>query len=511
MWLINADTGRLEQFNDDRILPPFATLSHTWGNKKEEVTMQEYLSLENTPNPELEQRPGYLKIVATRRQALQERDFLVERAKKDYERLKPECRAAIRLRQLKQHDEAARLGNPKLANPVYVWVDTVCIDKTSSAELYEALNSMFRWYRKAQMCFAYLEDFDASTTVHFEHRLRQVRWFKRGWTLQELIAPRTMDFFDKYWLCEVGPGAFGDKYSLAPKLARITRIDEAVLTGQRRLGSVSIAKRMSWAANRKTTKEEDIAYCLLGLFDLTMDLRYGEGAKAFVRLQEEIARTHDDQSLFAWEPDNLIASRLINQPAIRPEEGLSVFASHPRHYLSTADICHWDSWGDPPTIGNKGAKIVVPLYKVDARFVGGRYSDRLFNDTRNLKDIYLVPLNCTDRGDISYCPAIVVLHVTQDQFIRHPTARLLWIRESYVDHRSAKLWPIYLCKKSPSGLGYSSFTDYLRQSNTAFKSKPCVPTWYERNPVPESKRYERCARRTPEAPSTSVMGLELDA
>lgn len=87
MWLINADTGRLEQFNDDRILPPFATLSHTWGNKKEEVTMQEYLSLENTPNPELEQRPGYLKIVATRRQALQERDFLVERAKKDYERL----------------------------------------------------------------------------------------------------------------------------------------------------------------------------------------------------------------------------------------------------------------------------------------------------------------------------------------------------------------------------------------------------------------------------------------
>lgn len=507
MYLINADTGRLEQFRDDRTLPPFATLSHTWRSDEEEVTMQEYKKLEHTPNPEIEQRPGYLKIVATRRQAQKEREFLLEQAEKDYERLDRECRATVRLRQRKQYKEAARLRNPILAKPVYVWVDTVCIDKDSSTELNEAINSMFRWYRKAQMCFAYLEDFDASTTDNFEHRLSQVRWFRRGWTLQELIAPRTMDFFDQSWLCKGSPGAFGDKASLAPKLARITGIDKKVLTGRQRLGAVSVAKRMSWAANRRTTKDEDIAYCLLGIFDLSMNLCYGEGARAFVRLQEKIARTHDDQSLFAWEPDNARTCWLVDQPAVRPEAGLSVFASHPRQFLSTSNIRHWDSWGDAPTIGNKGVRFVVPLHRVDPRIIGGRYNDRHNNKSCRPQDTHLVPLNCTDGGDISYCPAIVVLHVTQDQFIRHPTAGLVWIKESYVDYKSAKLWPIHLCKSRHPGSRTALSPITWNEAILLLKASPGSQRG---SPVPEGESFQEWARKMLKAPNGSVIGLAFD-
>jgi hypothetical protein len=171
-----------------------------------------------------------------------------------------------------------------------------CIDKTSSAELSEAINSMFRWYEKAETCYAYLSDVpDGAGLVPAQVRARFAasRWFTRGWTLQELIAPRYVLFFSRHWKY------FGTKESLCDQISAITGIDTDTLLGAG-LEHVSVARKMSWASCRNTTRIEDSAYCLLGLFDVNMPLLYGEGQKAFQRLQEEILRSSHDYSLFAW-------------------------------------------------------------------------------------------------------------------------------------------------------------------------------------------------------------------
>ncbi|KAF2124638.1 hypothetical protein P153DRAFT_379275 [Dothidotthia symphoricarpi CBS 119687] len=172
----------------------------------------------------------------------------------------------------------------------WVWIDTCCIDKTSSSELSEAINSMFKWYRSATVCLVYLADVNV-----FEREFVKSRWFRRGWTLQELIAPRDVVFFDCGWV------QGGTKKSMAGRIAATTGISTSVLTGARFLSTVPVAARMSWAALRETTKEEDLAYCLLGIFSVNMPMLYGEGAKAFIRLQEEIMRNSADLSIFLWE------------------------------------------------------------------------------------------------------------------------------------------------------------------------------------------------------------------
>ena len=123
---------------------------------------------------------------------------------------------------------------------------------------------------------------------------RKCRYWTRGWCLQEVIAPSEVMFFDKEWLL------IGSKAELKEEIEAITSIDRWVLTCSTPLSSISIAKRMSWAAARNTTLTEDMAYCLLGIFDVNMPLLYGEGPKAFVRLQEEILKKTTDLSLFAW-------------------------------------------------------------------------------------------------------------------------------------------------------------------------------------------------------------------
>ncbi|KAF2681715.1 HET-domain-containing protein, partial [Lentithecium fluviatile CBS 122367] len=254
MRLINASSIRLETFNDESKIPPYAILSHTWGNS--EVTFQDLSSLVTSKRrSHVLSSTGYYKIVKTCEQALSE-------------------------------------------GLAYAWVDTCCIDKTSSSELSEAINSMFRWYKKAEACYAYLDDIDVifwdkSIDLIDEKDLAKARWFTRGWTLQELIAPRKVVFYIKGWKC------VGNKSSMKAKLARITGVNERSLTGF--LPNVRVAERMSWAAGRETTKGEDMAYCLMGIFDVNMPLMYGEGGeKAFIRLQEEIMKDSDDQSLFAW-------------------------------------------------------------------------------------------------------------------------------------------------------------------------------------------------------------------
>lgn len=175
------------------------------------------------------------------------------------------------------------------------WNDACCIDKSSSAELFEAINSMFEWYRLSDMCYVYLADVsDGDAPQHDYSKLRESTWHGRGWTLQELIAPEQIVFLTQTW------NFLGTKMSLAKTLESITGVDFDILVGRTTLDSVSVARRMSWAAKRYTTRVEDRAYSLLGIFGLHMSPIYGEGKNAFIRLQEEIIRTIPDQSIFAW-------------------------------------------------------------------------------------------------------------------------------------------------------------------------------------------------------------------
>ncbi|RPD57981.1 HET-domain-containing protein [Lentinus tigrinus ALCF2SS1-7] len=185
----------------------------------------------------------------------------------------------------------------------WVWIDTCCIDKTSSAELSEAINSMFRYYALSRVCYAYLKD--VLTHVSFPPRrfpplvnplyaLKMSKWHTRGWTLQELIAPRLVIFLSNTW------EPLGSKADLANEVEEATGVPAGLLRLEQSLSDFSIAQRMSWAAGRQTTRVEDEAYSLLGIFDLHMPTLYGEGRNAFQRLQEEILRRNQDTTLFAW-------------------------------------------------------------------------------------------------------------------------------------------------------------------------------------------------------------------
>ena len=177
----------------------------------------------------------------------------------------------------------------------YIWIDSACIDKTSSSELSEAINSMYKWYRCAQVCYAFLVDVPSDENVRAAgSKFRTSRWFKRGWTLQELVAPRVVVFLSQDW------EGLGTKDGLADVIGSITHIDREVLTHERAFSDESVAERMRWAAGRATARDEDEAYSLFGIFGITMPTVYGEGKYAFQRLQEEILQRIPDQSLLAW-------------------------------------------------------------------------------------------------------------------------------------------------------------------------------------------------------------------
>ena len=179
----------------------------------------------------------------------------------------------------------------------WVWNDTCCIDKTNSSEVSEAINSMFHWYSCAEICYAVLEDVNTPPGSELDapgSPFRTARWHTRGWTLQELIAPVRVLFLNKNWTI------LGDRVGLAPLLEEITGIRKNILTREFHFTTASVAQRMSWAANRRSTRVEDEAYCLLGLFQVSMPTIYGEGRGAFRRLQNEIMRERFDTTIFAW-------------------------------------------------------------------------------------------------------------------------------------------------------------------------------------------------------------------
>ena len=255
MRLLNTSSPTLflEEFNPSNI-PAYAILSHRWNDQ--ELSFQDIDHLD-------------VRI----------------RQKSGYEKVKRFC------------ERAGRDGY------MYAWVDTCCINKQSSTELSEAINSMFKWYQNAWICYTYLNDVASSGTVldqkGLHAQLQGSKWFTRGWTLQELIASQDLLILDVNWV------DIGYKKDMCSILHCITGIDEAILRGTAKLEKFSIAKRMSWAANRQTTRPEDIAYSLMGIFNVNMPLIYGEGEKAFLRLQEEIIKNSDDHTIFAWERETV--------------------------------------------------------------------------------------------------------------------------------------------------------------------------------------------------------------
>ncbi|KAM5542442.1 hypothetical protein V8D89_003901 [Ganoderma adspersum] len=177
----------------------------------------------------------------------------------------------------------------------YIWIDSCCIDKSSSSELSEAINSMYLWYCSAHICYAFLAGVSRTDDLKKKgSSFRTSRWFRRGWTLQELIAPELLVFVSAEW------SVFGTKATLGALIEDITGIECGILAHKTPLDEVSVAARMSWAAKRETTRIEDQAYSPLGIFDIHMPTLYGEGPRAFRRLQEEILRRIPDQSIFAW-------------------------------------------------------------------------------------------------------------------------------------------------------------------------------------------------------------------
>ncbi|KAK1833962.1 heterokaryon incompatibility protein-domain-containing protein [Podospora conica] len=388
MWLIDAATLRLEYFAIPEKAPAFAILSHTWGD--DELSFAQFQSLRDT-DP-LKNTRGYEKIRKT-------------------------CELALQ------------------SDIPYAWVDTCCIDKSSSAELSEAINSMFDYYQRSEICYAYLSDWepdisweslaplggwpqpepnlrpekesraepkssatqpqpslepqpmsaaqptsgsqahptadpsqmrepgsasgDPESSLVEECSARQdlpLRWFTRGWTLQEVIAPRVVEFFDASWQSR----GFKHYETVRQHLSRITGIASKVIYN----GSVEIVnticlgQRMSWAAYRETSRLEDTAYCLIGIFQIHMPLLYGEGDKAFLRFQQEIVRHTTDLSIFAWDGDS---GRYFS----------NIFAPHPRQFagLGTCTRSNYDIFTERPSEilnTNQGLRVFTTPYWMKA-------------------------------------------------------------------------------------------------------------------------------------------------
>ncbi|KAK4450910.1 heterokaryon incompatibility protein-domain-containing protein [Podospora aff. communis PSN243] len=295
MRLINIDTMKMEEFFGSQI-PNYFILSHTWGDQ--EISYQDYLWLENYDEEVAE---GIIdELMPRQRQRVTQKASSL-RARDGFEKVQ---RFAALVRDLLATGTAQQnLGTS------HIWVDTCCINKESSAELSEAINSMYTWYKKSFRCIAYLSDVDAPNARDSEalpmdaqiEKMKMIkkiieksRWFTRGWTLQELIAPKYVSFYDRNW------SAITHRYEAASTLSKITGIDFDIFTGDSLPEYATVAERMSWAAKRQTTRVEDQAYCLMGLFGVNMPLLYGEGEGAFQRLQLEIIKSIKDHSICLW-------------------------------------------------------------------------------------------------------------------------------------------------------------------------------------------------------------------
>ncbi|CRK09690.1 hypothetical protein BN1708_002242 [Verticillium longisporum] len=376
MRLLNVKTRKLKEFFDDDSIPDYAILSHTW-KAEEEVTLQDL------ENPDHVLKKGYTKIEGT-------------------------CTLAAK------------------ESIDYIWIDTCCIDKTSSAELSEAINSMYRWYKSSQICYTYLSDVPTNKDPYESNSaFRRSRWFTRGWTLQELIAPRNLIFYDQEWK------PIGTRLELATVVKDITAVPAHMLSADASRPWPNTAVRMSWAANRTTSRAEDIAYCLLGIFDIQMPLLYGEGHRAFRRLQLELLKQSEDESLLAWNLDSSLRMTELDQFTKDPHRSrkVGVLAHHPSDFrswqgleASREDMSKWSPKSKMQAT-NSGLEITLPL------ITSRQWSYAVLNCSRSthLADLLLVPLylqvnfgkskNTYSRGRHTFCAAWAVLDHAEMQTI----------------------------------------------------------------------------------------------
>ena len=282
MRLINTNTLKIHEFIDHRHAPEYAILSHCWGS--DEVSFKDYTK------EKIQHGTGYTKIIS--------------------------CCAFAKTR-----------------GRAWVWIDSCCIDKRSSAELSEAINSMFEWYCVAQECYAYLADVETVLlgTLEGSQQFRYSRWFKRDWTLQELIAPKDVVFLtqtwdpfgyiSKPWISSRIRRIFAferqetDGSVLTDTVANITNIPATVLRSYAS-SDYSAAQRISWMKGRSTTRLEDVAYCLLGIFGINMPLLYGEGYRAFERLLIEILNRTGDESVLIYNPGHTFNTLFPRVPTV---------------------------------------------------------------------------------------------------------------------------------------------------------------------------------------------------
>lgn len=279
MRLLHVKELRLEEFLDGNV-PFYAILSHRWGS--DEVSYQDFVGGYKKDGA------GYKKIIECCEYAAADIQSIDIRA--EYRRLK-----------LWGFEKWADLWDSDwvwVDTLDWVWIDTCCIDKSSSAELSEAINSMYHWYAESSACYVYLSDVTKSDGIgQTLSELQESQWFTRGWTLQELLAPKDLMLLDKNWT------ELGTRSHLLANVAKAAGIAEKRLERRwsNEASGVSVAERFSWAACRNTTRVEDGTYCLLGLLGQNMPLLYGERNKAFLRLQLEIIRSSNDESVFVWQ------------------------------------------------------------------------------------------------------------------------------------------------------------------------------------------------------------------
>ncbi|KAI0724412.1 heterokaryon incompatibility protein-domain-containing protein [Cerioporus squamosus] len=250
MWLLNTRSAELRYFSHPP--PRYAILSHVWTQEEQSFQDVQALLARSTPQNGSPRDHASAKI----------RNCCIRAEEDGFE---------------------------------WVWIDTCCIDKTSSAELSEAINSMFQWYSSATICYAYLADVPATDRIHNpQSAFRRSAWFGRGWTLQELLAPSAVIFLSQDWQ------VLHHKELIPKLLEEITGIDAAVLSYAELIPDFPVVTRLGWASKRRTSRPEDEAYSLLGLFGLSMPIIYGEGRHAFRRLQEELIKRSADHSFFLW-------------------------------------------------------------------------------------------------------------------------------------------------------------------------------------------------------------------
>lgn len=324
---------------------PYAILSHTWRSESKggEQTYAEVCAMQNEIYAEVrKQRELYIASIQEIRTIGATRPSRIGYTPRRFSR--SSLNAPKRLWTIFAHPELSKkvLAACRYARQAgywLLWIDACCIDKSSSAEFSEAINSMYDWYRLADVCYVYLADVPHGQDPTRENsRFRRSRWHTRGWTLQELIAPERVEFLTRTWTY------LGTKMGMAATLEEITGIDFDVLTGRvTDLDTISIAKRMSWAARRDTTYVEDQAYCLMGLFCVNMPPIYGEDSNAFLRLQKEIVNGIPDQSIFAWGESCTLRSSREGTPGERWTSTFAFFAEAPFGFAPARDITHWRS------------------------------------------------------------------------------------------------------------------------------------------------------------------------